>query len=257
RLLGEKVKLDIRCHTPLWNCFADARQLEQAIINLLVNARDAMEGEGALTLTLYMEKGRIIWEVADSGKGMDAETKEKAFTPFFTTKALGEGTGLGLAMVHGFVLQSGGEIELHSTLGKGTTVRILLPRVKPEQKASTEKQPAQNSSNILLVEDEKDVRTLAAMALSAAGFNVWQADCAEKAIEIYQQQKPDLLISDVVMPGMNGTELAQKLKQEQPELKIILISGYAEQDIGNVRFLPKPFSLKQLTGEAHAQLAVS
>ncbi|MGI9392850.1 MAG: sensor histidine kinase, partial [Parvibaculales bacterium] len=121
RLLGEKVKLDIRCRKPLWNCFADARQLEQAIINLLVNARDAMEGEGVLTLTLYMEKGRIIWEVADSGKGMDAETKEKAFTPFFTTKALGEGTGLGLAMVHGFVLQSGGEIELHSALGKGTT----------------------------------------------------------------------------------------------------------------------------------------
>jgi two-component system cell cycle sensor histidine kinase/response regulator CckA len=287
RLVGETVKLDIRQGRDLWDVHADATQFEQAILNLSVNARDAMPGGGSLSiLTRNVAAGEcaslghkslapadyVLVEIKDTGTGISPEHLEKIFEPFFTTKEVGKGTGLGLSMVYGFVEQTGGSIFCLSELGKGTTFRIFLPRYveekaesAPETKAADNvaaqaAAPAQHldhtgSGRVLLVEDEEAVRKFATRALASRGYEVLEAGSGREAVEIVDAAEApiDLVVSDVVMPEMDGPTLMRELRKRDPKLKIVFVSGYAEDafaknlpDGEQFTFLPKPFTLKQL-----------
>jgi two-component system cell cycle sensor histidine kinase/response regulator CckA len=262
----------------------DYGQLEQVIINLAVNARDAMaETGGALTISTgnvtaeeslrlnheLMPPGEYVMvAVSDTGHGIPGEHLGKIFEPFFTTKEVGAGTGLGLSTVYGIVKQTGGFIFPESGAGEGATFRIYLPRYRQEAgEASAAKTADQATARdltgkglVLLVEDEDAVRTFAARALRNKGYTVLEADSGESALKVVEEQddRIDLLISDVVMPQMDGPTLVKKVRERRPETKIIFISGYAEdafrrsldqRDAREVNFLPKPFSLKQLAGK--------
>jgi two-component system cell cycle sensor histidine kinase/response regulator CckA len=279
RLLGETIKLEVHHGRDVWPIKADLNQLEQVIVNLAVNARDAMPRGGSLSIRTsnvtekesekFREQGfkpgeYVLLEVSDSGAGMQPEVMEKIFEPFFTTKDVGQGTGLGLSTVYGIVKQTGGFIYVTSKVGKGTTFRILLPRheMQAEARADVVERPAAGpsdltgSARILLVEDEEAVRAFAGRALEARGYKVFQAASGPEALELFSaiSEPLDLVISDVVMPGMDGPTLMRELRRRQPELKIIFVSGYAEDaferhlapDEKNFTFLPKPFSLKEL-----------
>ncbi|MYZ48059.1 cell cycle histidine kinase CckA [Propylenella binzhouense] len=278
RLLGERIELKVEHGRDLWPIRADLNQLEQVIVNLAVNARDAMPEGGALTIRTRnvpeaetagsREQGfrpgdYVMIEVADSGIGMSPEVMEKIFEPFFSTKEVGKGTGLGLSTVYGIIKQTGGYIYVDSKQGAGTTFRILLPRYqKPaeaEEKASgpAAAGPADLTGNarILLVEDEEAVRAFASRALSARGYQIFEAASGSEAVEIMSglDQPVDLVISDVVMPGMDGPTLLNELRRRQPDVKMIFVSGYAEEAFAkhlpegeSFQFLPKPFSLKEL-----------
>ena len=277
RLLGETVTLEVSHGRELWPIKADLNQLEQVIVNLAVNARDAMPGGGKLTIRTrnvpaaesvkFPQQGfkpgdYVLIEVTDTGTGMTPEVMEKIFEPFFSTKEVGKGTGLGLSTVYGIVKQTGGFIYVDSTPGAGTTFRILLPRHVPEPEERREPEkivPAAGdltgSARILLVEDEEAVRAFAGRALAARGYTVFQAASGPEAIELMKGMKDriDLVISDVVMPGMDGPTLLTELRRRQPDLKIIFVSGYAEDAFERhlpqnheFNFLPKPFSLKEL-----------
>lgn len=278
RLLGEKVSLDVVHGRDLWPVKADVNQLEQVVMNLAVNARDAMPTGGKLTVRTANVtadetaglglKGMpaadyVLIEVADTGTGMTPEVMEKIFEPFFSTKDVGKGTGLGLSTVYGIVKQTGGFIYPDSTLGEGTTFRIFLPRHIPDpaeqaaEKAKAEATPADltGSATILLVEDEEQVRAFSARALASRGYTVHEASTGAEALEVMAETegKIDLVVSDVVMPEMDGPTLLKELRKQSPDLKIIFVSGYAEdafaKNLGEnetFSFLPKPFSLKQL-----------
>jgi two-component system, cell cycle sensor histidine kinase and response regulator CckA len=278
RLLGERVELDLSHGRDLWPVKADVNQFEQVIVNLAVNARDAMPNGGKLAIrTLNVpaaEAARrgvsgmpaadyVVVEVSDTGTGMTPEVIEKIFEPFFTTKEVGKGTGLGLSTVFGIVKQSGGFIDVDSTPGEGTTFAIYLPRHVPEAEEAEElkpeaRKPAQDltgQGTILLVEDEDPVRAVNARALSARGYTVLEAASGVEALAIIQERGApvDLVVSDVVMPEMDGPTLLGELRQLYPDLKVIFVSGYAEDafkknlpDGEEFNFLPKPFSLRQL-----------
>ncbi|SFO66632.1 two-component system, cell cycle sensor histidine kinase and response regulator CckA [Cohaesibacter marisflavi] len=301
RLLGEKVDLDLVHGRDLWPVKADLNQLEQVIVNLAVNARDAMPDGGHLTIqTRNMGKDEaeempykqletadyVLLEVVDSGTGIPADIRDKIFEPFFSTKDVGKGTGLGLSTVYGIIKQTGGFIFLESEMGQGTTFRIFLPRYVEEAKAITidaaatddpeqqalevaadeagkevvsEAPPAvtdlTGNATILLVEDEEAVRAFAARALASRGYQVYEAGSGAEALElIHEIDEPiDLVVSDVVMPEMDGPTMLGELRKIRPELKVIFMSGYAEEafrknlpDNEEFGFLPKPFSLKQL-----------
>ena len=214
----------------------------------------------------------VLVEVTDTGTGMPPEVMEKIFEPFFTTKGVGQGTGLGLSTVYGIIKQTGGYIYVNSKIGKGSTFRILLPRdeTKAEERLEgVEKQVAAptdltGSARILLVEDEEAVRAFAGRALEARGYKVFQASSGPEALDLMEgiREPLDLVISDVVMPGMDGPTLMRELRRNNPELKIIFVSGYAEDafekhlspDEKNFQFLPKPFSLKELATTVKATL---
>jgi two-component system cell cycle sensor histidine kinase/response regulator CckA len=277
RLLGETVTLEVSHGRGLWPVKADLNQLEQVIVNLAVNARDAMPDGGKLTIRTQnvpaSESGRfrergfkpadyVLIEVADTGTGMTPEVMEKIFEPFFSTKEIGKGTGLGLSTVYGIVKQTGGYIYVESKTGAGTTFRILLPRhvAEPEEKPAAVEAPPPpadltGSARILLVEDEEAVRAFAGRALTARGYTVHEAASGQEALELMNglSEKIDLVISDVVMPGMDGPTLLRELRRRQPDVKIIFVSGYAEEAFERhlsadetFHFLPKPFSLKEL-----------
>lgn len=280
RLLGERVALDLNHGRDLWFVKADVNQFEQVVVNLAVNARDAMPGGGKLAIrtanVTAAEAERlnvsamppadyVMVEVSDSGSGMTPEIIEKIFEPFFTTKDVGKGTGLGLSTVFGIVKQSGGYIDVDSTPGEGTTFRIYLPRHIPavqemveEVKPEVAKKPAADMTGqgtILLVEDEDPVRAVNARALSARGYTVLEAASGVEAMEIIEQRGApvDLVVSDVVMPEMDGPTLLGELRKLYPDLKVIFVSGYAEEAFRKnlpegeeFNFLPKPFSLRQL-----------
>jgi two-component system, cell cycle sensor histidine kinase and response regulator CckA len=277
RLLGEMVTLNVEHGRDLWSIKADLNQLEQVVVNLAVNARDAMPNGGKLTIRTYnvptaasvrfREQGfrpgdYVMVEVSDTGSGMTPEVMQKIFEPFFTTKGVGQGTGLGLSTVYGIVKQTGGYIYVDSRPGEGSTFRILLPRHVPEPEEKPEEvKPAAasgdltGSARILLVEDEEAVRAFAGRALSARGYTVYEAASGPEALELMNRMSEpvDLVVSDVVMPGMDGPTLLRELRRRQPGLKIIFMSGYAEDaferhlpDDRNFQFLPKPFSLKEL-----------
>ncbi|HVZ27141.1 MAG TPA: ATP-binding protein [Rhizomicrobium sp.] len=279
RLLGEGTQLSLERDSDLWSVHADEAQLSNAIINLVVNARDAMPQGGTVTIktrnetiatatplgTAIMPAGDyVVIEVADTGTGMSKEIQGKIFDPFFTTKPVGQGTGLGLATVYGIVKQSGGFITVDSELGHGTTFKIYLPRQKVDaaQPAEAVQPPVARDvtgqDTILLVEDEEAVRSFAARALRMRGYNVLEAGGGEEALEIVKNGKPaiDLLITDVVMPNMDGPTLVRHVKELKPELAVIFMSGYAEeafrrndQNSEDIHFLPKPFGLKQLAAK--------
>ncbi|WP_306029860.1 cell cycle histidine kinase CckA [Stappia sp. MMSF_3263] len=279
RLLGEKVELHVVHGRDLWPVMADLNQLEQVIVNLAVNARDAMPDGGRVTvrtLNVTEEQSRefdntrgmpaaeyVLAEVSDTGTGMTPEIMEKIFEPFFSTKDVGKGTGLGLSTVYGIVKQTGGFIFCTSEVGKGTVFRIFLPRhirneAEQVEVKQVEQQPLTDltgSATILLVEDEEAVRAFAARALTSRGYTVHEAASGAEALEIMEETdgEIDLVVSDVVMPEMDGPSLLRELRKTQPDLKIIFVSGYAEDafeknlpENEKFSFLPKPFTLKQL-----------
>jgi two-component system, cell cycle sensor histidine kinase and response regulator CckA len=286
RLVGEGITLNVEREPDLWAVHADEAQLGNAIINLVVNARDAMPSGGAVTIrtanqtvntastlgTAIMPAGDYVCiEVADTGTGMSKEIQSKIFDPFFTTKPVGQGTGLGLATVYGIVKQSGGFITVDSQLGKGTCFNIYLPRRKVEatEIALVEITPAvardvTGQDTILLVEDEEAVRSFAARALRMRGYHVLEAGGGEEALEIVKREgdKIDLVITDVVMPNMDGPTMVRHVKALKPGLRVIFMSGYAEeafrrndQNSEDIHFLPKPFGLKQLAAKVKEVLA--
>jgi two-component system cell cycle sensor histidine kinase/response regulator CckA len=281
RLLGETVELVVKHGRSLGPIRADPGQLEQVIVNLAVNARDAMasKGGGVLTIQTYSVKADQVAElgsdilpiadysalsVTDTGTGIAPNVLGKVFEPFFTTKEIGKGTGLGLSTVYGIVKQSGGFIFADSQVGEGTRFVIYLP-VHREEAAigrarrveKSKKDELWGSGTVLLVEDEPMVRTVAERALTRHGYSVITADSGEAALEILGRgEQIDLLISDVVMPGMDGPTMVREARLSRPELKILFMSGYAEEqlrksiDIENVNFLPKPFSVTELAEAA-------
>jgi two-component system cell cycle sensor histidine kinase/response regulator CckA len=281
RLLGETVELVVKHGRSLGPIRADPGQLEQVIINLAVNARDAMaaKGGGTLTIQTYSVKADQVAElgsdilpiadysalsVTDTGTGIPPSVLGKIFEPFFTTKEVGKGTGLGLSTVYGIVKQSGGFIFADSKVSEGTRFVIYLPVHREEAGATrarktekAKKDELWGSGTVLLVEDEPMVRSVAERALTRHGYSVITADNGEDALEILGRGEPiDLLISDVVMPGMDGPTMVREARQSRPELKILFMSGYAEEqlrksiDIENVNFLPKPFSVTELAEAA-------
>ena len=281
RLLGETVDLVVKHGRSLGPIRADPGQLEQVIVNLAVNARDAMQlkGGGTLTIQTYPVKADQVAElgsdilpiadysalsVADTGTGIPPSVLGKIFEPFFTTKEVGKGTGLGLSTVYGIVKQSGGFIFADSKVGEGTRFVIYLPVHREEARATktrktekAKKDELWGSGTVLLVEDEPMVRSVAERALTRHGYSVVTADNGEDALAIIAKNEPiDLLISDVVMPGMDGPTMVREARQSRPDLKILFISGYAEEqlrksiDIENVNFLPKPFSVTELAEAA-------
>jgi two-component system cell cycle sensor histidine kinase/response regulator CckA len=262
----------------LWPIKADLNQFEQVIVNLAVNARDAMPAGGTMTIrtrnllaaevSVYPYRplppaDYVLLEIEDTGTGIPAELRERIFEPFFSTKEVGKGTGLGLSTVYGIVKQTGAYIYFDSSVGKGTVFRLFVPRfVAPEGEkgaAIVEAEPRisdlTGSATILLVEDEEAVRSFAARALQSRGYRVYEAGSGVEALEVMQEAggQVDLVVSDVVMPELDGPSLLRELRKTRPELKIIFVSGYAEEAFKKnlpegeeFHFLPKPFSLKQL-----------
>jgi len=274
RVIGEDVHLLTKLHPALGRVRADPGQIEQVLINLVVNARDAMPGGGKLTLEttnveldedysrrhVAAEPGAyVMFSVSDDGSGMDEETRSRIFEPFFTTKERGKGTGLGLSTVFGIVKQTGGFIWVYSELGQGTTFKIYLPRVdEPASRVElsrAEKDALVGTETILLVEDEESLRTLAARILGQCGYRVLTATEAAEALVLSQRHEGPihLMVTDVVMPQTSGPELAKRLGILRPEMKVLYMSGYAENGIvhhgvlqEDASFLQKPFDRKSL-----------
>lgn len=278
RLIGENIELKLVHGRDLGLIKVDQGQLEQVIINLAVNARDAMPRGGRLTLTTrnlevvqpirrgtdMMPPGRYVAiDVADTGTGIPPDIIDRVFDPFFSTKEVGHGTGLGLSTVYGIVRQTGGYIAIDSEVGRGTVFQVALPRFAEEgalePAGSVEDIPLRDltgAGRILLVEDEDPVRLFGARALRNKGYDVLEASSGEEALEIIarEQGRLDLLITDVVMPRMDGPALIRAVRQDHPDLRVICISGYAEDRLrqnmaetdSSIGFLPKPFTLKQL-----------
>ena len=290
RLIGEKVTLDVQRHD-VWPVKADLSQFEQVIVNLAINARDAMPDGGKLTVrasnVTQSETSKfegwslpagdyVLVEVADTGTGIPSDIMDRIFEPFFSTKEVGKGTGLGLSTVYGIIKQTGGFIVPESELGKGTVFRIFLPRHTPTSEdlasikpVATESRPARAADDtgqgtILLVEDEEGLRSLNARGLKSRGYNVLEAGNGLEAIELIDGHDGsiDLVVSDVVMPEMDGPALLKELRKRSPDLKIIFVSGYAEEAFakslpegGQFEFLAKPFTLKQLIAKVKDTMA--
>lgn len=278
RLLGENVKLELVHGRDLWPVKVDINQFEQVAINLAVNARDAMPEGGRLTIRTSnvtaeqsRETGRselpegeyVLVEVEDTGSGIAKENQAKIFEPFFSTKEVGKGTGLGLSTVYGIIQQTGGYIFFDSEIERGTSFQIYLPRFASDEAEASESGPEKpdepadltGTQRILLVEDEEAVRAFAARALTSRGYTVETASTGVEALEVVKNldSPVDLVVSDVVMPEMDGPTLLRELRKTRPDLKIIFVSGYAEDAFQknlpegeSFAFLPKPFSLKQL-----------
>ena len=278
RLIGETIAMAVKLDPLLGQVRADPGQVAQVLLNLAVNARDAMPGGGRLTIESMnrdvsvaeargyrgLRDGRyVVLRVADSGIGMDEETKVRIFEPFFTTKPSGQGTGLGLSTAYGIVKQSGGYIAVDTIKGSGTTFTVLLPRVfeTPDAAANAgaaESQvPEASRGTVLLVEDEAAVREAAKRMLRKYGFAVIEAISGPEALRLWGEHAHgiDVVLTDVVMPSMGGADLVRSLRQTRPDLKVIFMSGYtqgtleiAEAEESATRFLPKPFSSDQLVG---------
>ncbi|ARU00616.1 ATP-binding protein [Yoonia vestfoldensis] len=288
RLVGEKVTLTLDHDPALLPIKADKRQLEQVLMNLVVNARDAMQGAGDIRVTTQnlrlrqpMVKDRAVVpagqyvqvKVIDHGHGIGPEKLHKIFEPFYTTKRPGEGTGLGLSTAYGIVKQTGGYIFADSEVGKGTEFSLLFPHHdRPERPAALvepmRREPVDRPATgvVLLVEDEAPVRAFASRALRLRGYSVLEADCAEMALSMLEDPAlhVDLFVTDVIMPGMDGPTWVRQARQARPDTKVVFISGYAEDafsdgqpQVSNAIFLPKPFSLNTLTQTVQDQLAES
>jgi two-component system, cell cycle sensor histidine kinase and response regulator CckA len=257
RLIGEQVELDLSLEPGIWPVWADPGQMEQVLLNLAVNARDAMPEGGRLrivTRNLATPDGEFaVLEVSDDGVGMEAEVRERMFEPFFTTKPQGKGTGLGLAMVYGIVKQSEGYLEADSEPGRGTLVRVALPHTSRvaggRDLAAAPAEPTPGRGTVLLAEDEPAVRQLARRVLARAGYTVLEAEDGVAALEAAGRTGPgvDLLLTDLIMPRMGGRELARRLREGQPGLRVLYMSGYADSDrelelTASEGFLEKPFN---------------
>jgi two-component system cell cycle sensor histidine kinase/response regulator CckA len=272
RLLGETVTIGVRLAPDLWRVRIDPGQLEQVLVNLAVNARDAMPGGGRLSISTAntaldgaearafgLAPGEYVrLDVSDTGHGMDEATLRRAFEPFFTTK--GErGTGLGLATCLGIVEQAGGSIRAESAPGKGASFHVVLPRHAPEAAPAAREPeataPRAGPATVLLVEDDESVRRAAVQSLRRAGYGVLSAASGPEALRVAADHAGpiDLLLSDVVLPGMSGRELAERLRALRPEVRVLFTSGYAEDEVlrtaaadGSVPILPKPYVPEEL-----------
>ena len=253
-LLSERVTRRAALAGNLWNVLVDPAQVEQVIVNLVVNARDAMPTGGVLTLetrNVRREDGEfVLLAVEDTGIGMDAATQERIFEPFFTTKLEGKGTGLGLATVYGIVRQAGGQIEVRSSPGKGARFEVLLRRCEagPDPRSLPPPASPRGTEQILLVENEAGVRAAAARALVHQGYSVLEAEGGQAALEL-PLEKVALAIVDVVMPGMDGWELGRELRRRRPDQRLLFISGFVPSPADALErssFLPKPFTPDQL-----------
>jgi signal transduction histidine kinase/CheY-like chemotaxis protein len=266
RTLGENIDLEIVGGAGLWQVEVDPSQMEAAILNLVVNAKDAMADKGKLTIetsnafidesysqqNAEMPVGQyVLISVSDNGSGMSREVQQKAFDPFFTTKQPGQGTGLGLSQVYGFVKQSGGHVKIYSEIDEGTTIKIYLPRARAAASGPREtEQPLVGSlasETILVVEDEADVRSYLAETLRDLNYRVIEAEDGAAALALFEA-KPfqiDLLLTDIVMPGMNGRQLADELHQRQSALKVLFITGYSRNAIVHQGRLDPGVSLLQ------------
>jgi signal transduction histidine kinase len=282
RLISEDIRLVSDMGQGCTVC-ADPGQIEQVILNLALNARDAMPGGGTLTLRTCavdleqhdglrmfgcsIQRGRYVrLTVEDTGAGMDEHTLQRIFEPFFTTKEIGKGTGLGLATVYGIVKQSGGYIRATSTVGKGSTFEVYLPVALGEAASAApeapQEMPAGRGETVLLVEDEDAVRMAARKALSRGGFRVVEARNGEEALQRWRERTAvDLVISDLVMPEMGGRELATRLRQDDPRLKVLFTSGYTDDAsvrqgalASGMAFLSKPFTPEALVRKAREML---
>jgi signal transduction histidine kinase len=263
RIIGEHIALDLALDPRRPRVLADLGQMEQVIMNLAVNARDAMPGGGRLRLATVLEGGFVRLLVEDTGEGMDEATLARIFEPFFTTKERGKGTGLGLATVYGIVVQSHGEITARSAPGKGSVFEIRLPASEeplPVEGSVVTSPGTGTSHTILLVEDEDGVRTLFADVLRRAGYAVHTAEDPEAALRLAEGLPVlDLLLTDVVMPRMSGRQLAQRLEGSRPGLRVVYMSGYTdhilESEQGGWDFLQKPCSLDALQKKIREVLA--
>ena len=284
RTLGEAVSLETVLAAGLWRTYADVNQLENSLLNLALNARDAMPDGGKMTIetaNCYLDQAyvRAIAEpvdpgqyimiaVADTGIGMDQNTVERVFEPFFTTKDIGKGTGLGLSQVYGFVRQSSGHVKIYSERGEGTTVKIYLPRYLGAEEIADERERlpdaarAIGAESVLVVEDDDELRAYTVETLSELGYRVTQARNADAALEILERRDDiDLLFTDVVMPGINGRQLADEAVRRRPGLKVLFTTGYTRNAIVHhgrldpgVEMIGKPFSFDELGTRIRALL---
>lgn len=286
RLIGANVELEVLHGTDIGFVKVDVGQMEQVLINLAVNARDAMDSGGKLTITTAnFSNDKLIecrgedmppgdWvsiAVTDTGCGISEDNMNRILEPFFTTKEVGQGTGLGLATVYGIIRQTGGYLNIESKVGTGTTFTIYLPRLSETEAEEVteaieapeaEAEDLTGTARIMLVEDESAVRTFSARALVNKGYEVIEGENGEDALSVLEgleDKRLDLLITDVIMPNMDGPTLAQRVRQDSPNLKIIFISGYTEEKLKehmgeNIWFLPKPFTLKQLAAKVKEAL---
>ena len=283
RVIGENIELTTVLDRSLGRIKVDPGEVEQALLNLVVNAKDAMPSGGKLTIEtankeldreyaqrhLGMKPGRyVMLSASDTGAGMSAEVRERIFEPFFTTKEKGKGTGLGLSMVYGIVKQSGGYIWVYSEPGQGTTFKIYLPQVDEPLEGETKKKVVEGGlpggqETILVAEDEEEVRRLAVDILAKRGYRILEAPHGGDAFLICEQARAPvhLLLTDVVMPGLNGPELARRLKHFYPEMKVLFMSGYTDNTVfqpgvldHGMLFLQKPFSVEGLLGKVREAL---
>jgi PAS domain S-box-containing protein len=273
RTLGPDIRLVISADPDLAPAHVDANQLELAILNLTINARDAMPQGGTVRITLTNRRaGRrsppelapgdyLVLSVSDDGTGMDVDTLAKAFEPFFTTKAMGSGSGLGLPMVQGFVGQSGGTVRIRSKLGEGTAVELWLPKADEPPFVKDIEQPARQlvraDTSVLLCDDDNDVRSLLSEFLKSSGYTVHDANGAEAAMRILESRAAiDLLIADYAMPGMNGLETIRQARLRRPDLRCLLITGYAGIPSSiEAPILRKPFTPDELAARVAELLA--
>ena len=266
RTLGEHITLIFRPGPELPTVTCDPSQMEQLLVNLALNARDAMPSGGNLVIDTGLLDGRVRLRVSDSGRGMPPDVLERAFEPFFTTKGSGEGTGLGLATVYGIVTQAGGDVSITSEVGLGTTVTVVLPAGAASAPADVAEQPAATGGHgetLLVVEDEDALRDVAGRILTGAGYRVLVAEGGAQALELAERHdgKIDLLVSDVVMPGMLGKELAERLVVARPGTRVLYMSGYAQPVLASqgtldpgVVLLEKPFTANDLLAAVRSRL---
>ncbi|MFJ7795599.1 ATP-binding protein [Pseudomonas sp. NPDC096950] len=284
RSINESIQLDIQLSEQLWVAEADPNQLESALLNLVLNARDAMPDGGKLVVKTFnqhldtgfteahgnLESGDyVVLSVTDTGCGMPQSTISRAFDPFFTTKPIGQGTGLGLSMIYGFSKQSRGHVTINSEVDQGTTVNLYLPRysgnLAQDPLVDIQQAPyAQDGETVLIVEDDPAVRVLVSAVLSELGYAFVEAGDADSAVPILDSaQRIDLLISDVGLPGMNGRQLAEIGRQYRPDLKVLFITGYAEHaavrggflDPG-MQMITKPFTFDLLTAKVREMIRI-
>ncbi|WP_426200812.1 ATP-binding protein [Pseudomonas sp. TWP3-1] len=282
RSVNESIRMELHLDEQLWVAEADPNQLESALLNLVINARDAMPDGGKLMVQTSnqildesftaaysnLKAGEyVVLSVSDTGCGMPPSVSSRAFDPFFTTKPIGQGTGLGLSMIYGFSKQSGGHVSIDSEIDQGTTVRLYLPRFRgepvPQSSPNPEQAPdAVEGETVMIVEDDPAVRVLVSAVLSELGYAYVEASDADSAVPILDStQRIDLLISDVGLPGMNGRQLAEIARQFRPDLKVLFITGYAEHaavrggflDSG-MQMITKPFTFDLLTAKVREMI---
>jgi hypothetical protein len=282
RTIGETIDLAIVASDDLWGTLCDPNQLESALLNLAINARDAMPDGGKLTIstanarldsvtadTPALSPGDYICiGVTDTGVGMSAEVAARAFDPFFTTKPIGQGTGLGLSMIYGFARQSNGHVTIDSKMGRGTSVRLYLPRhhgdsAAEHASAARAAEHAATGETVLVVEDEPVVRGVILEMLGEQGFRTLEAVDGPSGLQILRDhERIDLLVTDVGLPGMNGRQLADQARETRPGLKILFITGYAESVAiadgflqPGMEMITKPFDLEHLSQRIRAMIS--